>query len=557
MTASDKLKVFPSASGSNATSTHSPLTTAIPKDDNVFVPVLEYTPVEEIPTIVDQVRTAYMQDVTKSLGWRKHQLRQLWKMLDENEDLLASASFKDHRKNPGEVIVYDIMPLKNEIADALANIDAWTKPETVSGGVLFALDKCQVRREPFGVALVIGAWNYPYQLLLGPAAAAITAGNAVVLKPSEVAEHAAAAVSYLLPRYLDTSCIRVVNGAIPETTRLLEQKFDHIFYTGNGHVGKIVMSAAAKYLTPVVLELGGKSPVFVDETANIDIAAKRIMWAKTVNCGQTCIAPDYILITSKALPKFTAACASALQELYGRDLRNTTAYPRIISQRQYDRLEKVVEEQKKTPGCKVAVGGFMSKDDLYIEPTVMTGVGKHDSIMQDEIFGPLLPVIEIADVNEAVDYIRSRHVDKPLALYVFSHNRKAISTILERCDSGNAMVNDLLMNMAVSTLPFGGVGPSGMGKYHGKHGFDAYTHARSVMIRPAGLEFMWMVRYPIPGYSPRALKLARFLMQHNLPGPVMQSLISAVKALPWNIIWWMACVALGVVIGWFANERRG
>ncbi|TPX67501.1 hypothetical protein SpCBS45565_g03746 [Spizellomyces sp. 'palustris'] len=520
------------------------------------IPTLEYTAVDQIEKIVEAVRQGYSTDVTKSLKWRKQQLRQLHKMIDENEDILCQAAYLDKKQAAGEAFLVDLMVLKNEIVDALENLDKWVKPERVHAGLVHALDRCEIRREPFGVALIIGAWNYAYQLTLGPFMAAIAAGNAAVIKPSEVAPFSAAVMTLLIEKYLDPNCVRVVNGGVPETTRLLELQFDHIFYTGNGMVGKIVMAAASKHLTPVVLELGGKSPVIIDDTVDPQVVAKRIMWAKSVNCGQTCIAPDYVLATPNVLPKFVSACSTALNELYGEKLRSSKDYPRIVAERHFDRLSGLLSEQLKIPGSKVAVGGFCDRNELFIEPTVVTGVGKDEDtnpLMKDEIFGPILPVIEIKNIEEGIQYVRSR--DKPLALYVFSKSDKTISTVLSKTDSGNTIVNDLFMNMAVGELPFGGVGPSGMGKYHGHHGFLAYTHPRSTMIRPAGLEKLVSVRYPPLAYSATGRKIVGMLLEKKLRGPVAQTVMSFLKKLPWNLVWWMACVAVGVVIGYFGRGR--
>ncbi|KAJ3151398.1 Aldehyde dehydrogenase, dimeric NADP-preferring [Geranomyces michiganensis] len=514
-------------------------------------PKFVLTPEADIERIVEAARARYNTGIARSHSWRKEQLRALFRMFDENEAVFLDASFQDMQKHHNETWAFDILILKNEIVDAIENLDKWSKPERVDPGLPNMLDTAEIRRDPFGLCLVIGAWNYPYQLTLGPMMAAIAAGNAVVIKPSEVATHAAAAMAHFLPQYLDPVLFPVIQGGVPETTALLKLRFDHIFYTGNGFVGKIVAAAAAKHLTPCVLELGGKSPVIIDETADLPTVAKRVMWAKSINCGQTCVAPDYVLVPRAKVDAFAAACKNAVIELYGADPRTNPHYPRVITKRQYDRLTDVLTKQTAaSPSSKVAYGGETDASDLYIAPTVITGVKGSDPIMEDEIFGPLLPIVPVDSIHESIAFIRAR--EKPLALYVFSKNQKHIDTILAQTDSGNAVVNDLLMNMLIPNLPFGGVGASGSGKYHGKSGFDTYTHTRSYLQCPAGMDIVTMPRYPKMAYTATGRKVLSALLEKRVTGfwAVMRKL-----ALP-NRTWaYLLCIVLGFVVGGSAQSR--
>ncbi|KAJ3158879.1 Aldehyde dehydrogenase, dimeric NADP-preferring [Geranomyces michiganensis] len=515
-------------------------------------PKFVLTPEADIPKIVEAARARYNTGITRPLSWRKEQLRALLRMFDENEAVFLEASFKDMQKHHNETWAFDVLILKNEIVDAIENLDTWSKPERVDPGLSNMLDTAEIRRDPFGLCLVIGAWNYPYQLTLGPMMAGIAAGNAVVIKPSEVASHAAAAMGYYLPKYLDPELFPVIQGGVPETTALLKLRFDHIFYTGNGVVGKIVAAAAAKTLTPCVLELGGKSPVIVDETADLSVVAKRVMWAKSINCGQTCVAPDYCLVPRGKVDAFAAACKDAVIDLFGEDLRNNPHYPRVITKRQFDRLTNVLEKQKASKSTKVAVGGETDESDLYIAPTVLTGVTGSDPVMEDEIFGPLLPVIPTDSLAQCIDFVRKR--EKPLALYVFSKNQKHVDAVLEQTDSGNAVVNDLMMNMAIPNLPFGGVGASGSGKYHGRSGFNTYTHARSYLKCPAGMDVVTIPRYPKMAYTQRGRKLLSALLEKRLGG--VGSFLRRLMAGPAGKLWfYLLLVAAGVVIGGGTQSR--
>ncbi|KAJ3059469.1 Aldehyde dehydrogenase, dimeric NADP-preferring, partial [Quaeritorhiza haematococci] len=413
-------------------------------------------------------------------------------------------------KEPLEAHGTEIGFTLSEIVSNIKNVEEWSRPETVSGDPLLnTFDNCEIRKQP-----------------LVPAASAIAAGNTVIMKPSEVSSHTALAISTLVAKYLDPRICTVVNGGIPETTALLNQRFDHIFYTGNGSVAKIIMTAAAKHLTPTVLELGGKSPAIVDKDNDLTVVAKRIMWGKTLNAGQTCIAPDYVLVHKSKTSELIEGAKKALWDFYGAqqvdkskaksaptasdldsiNVQKASGFGRIINRHHFERLTSLLNAQLAVPGCQVAVGGKTDPDDLFISPTVVTGLKLEDfksetspadckhPLMSGELFGPILPVVEYDDLDEAIAFVNKR--DKPLAMYVFSRDRKVNEYVIERTSSGAVLANDLLMNMTVEALPFGGVGPSGMGAYHGKFGFDTFTHKRTTMTRPSGLELMNVPRYP-------------------------------------------------------------
>jgi aldehyde dehydrogenase (NAD+) len=347
--------------------------------------------------------------------------------------------------------------------------------------------KSQLIPEPLGVVLVIAPWNYPIQLLLVPAAGAIAAGNAVVMKPSEVSAATSTVLARLVPKYLDQKAITLVEGGVPETTALLAEHFDHIFYTGNGTVGRIVMAAAANNLTPVTLELGGKSPVIIDESANIHVAARRIAWGKWLNAGQTCVAPDYILVNEKVRQPFLDELGKAINDFFGADPQTSESYGRIVSPRHFDRLKSLMT------GGKVIIGGETNADSRYVAPTVLGDVDMNSALMNEEIFGPLLPVISITSTKQAVEFITAR--PHPLALYVFAENKAVVKEVLAKTTAGGVTVNGTLMHLTSPHLPFGGIGESGMGGYHGKSGVRLFQHMKPVLSRGTKLDPCRIVAY--------------------------------------------------------------
>jgi len=432
---------------------------------------------------------------------------------------------KDLRKSKHELEIMETSMITTEIAEMIAHLDAWAATEKPSVALVNAMDGCQLRRDPYGVVLIIGAWNYPIQLTLLPMVAAMAGGNAVIIKPSEISPNSAQLLGELFPKYLDQDLYRVVNGAVAETSKLLEQKFDFIMYTGNSAVGKIILTAAAKHLTPVCLELGGKSPAIVLDDADPVIAGRRIAWGRFINSGQTCIAPDYVLCSRAMQEKLVPQIAAAVKEYFGENPQKSDSYCRIVNANHFKRVTGLLEKDK------VAIGGQTDEADLYVAPTVLTGVTADSPSMQQEIFGPILPILNVDDADEAIIFVNDR--EKPLALYVFSADADRIKKVLTYTSSGSAVANDTLVQASVPALPFGGVGNSGMGGYHGKHGFDLFTHLKATMIKDQNLEQVNALRYP--PYSDQKTSILKKLMHRTLDSsnvPIIAGigLLSAVVA---------------------------
>jgi aldehyde dehydrogenase (NAD+) len=443
------------------------------------------------------VRETYSARTTRPLEWRRAQLKAMIAMLEENESRWSDALREDLGKPTVEGFITDIAFVTGEIKSMLRNLKKWNRPERVGSPVVTQPSRSVRIPEPVGTVLVIAPWNYPIQLLLVPAAGAIAAGNAVVMKPSEVSVATSRLLAELCPRYLDTDAVVLVEGGVPETTTLLEQKWDHIFYTGNGTVGRIVMAAAARNLTPVTLELGGKSPVIVDRTANLRVAARRMAWGKWLNAGQTCIAPDYVLVDETVRARFIDEVQKAVTEFYGTDPHASADYGRIVSQRHFDRLAGMLGSGT------IAVGGDAIADDRYISPTILVDVDMDSQMMDEEIFGPLLPIIPVTSVDEAVRFVNSR--PHPLALYVFSEDKATVDRVLDRTTSGGVTVNGTLMHITNPNLPFGGVGESGMGAYHGKSSVRLFQHMKPVLKRGTRLD----PSLAYPPYSDRKARIFR------------------------------------------------
>jgi aldehyde dehydrogenase (NAD+) len=440
---------------------------------------LPTTDVAEIPTIVKRLRESARSGLMRSEDARRAQLGQLKRMLEENEERFTAALRSDLGKSDIEAYVTEIGFTVSEVDEALRNLGWWMKPEKAKLPLKFRPGAARIVPQPLGMVLIIAPWNYPLQLTLSPLVGALAAGNTVVLKPSEVAPATSSALAELIPRYLDERVVHVVEGSVDETTALLQEQFDHIFYTGNGTVGRIVMRAAAEHLTPVTLELGGKSPAIVAADADLDVAARRITWGKFTNAGQTCIAPDYVLVAADVEDRFLGALLRNVHDFYGENPKVSDDYGRIVNERHYDRLAGLLD----AGGFEAVVtGGVGNRDDRYLSPTVLAGVEPTAAVMQDEIFGPILPVIAVRDVDEAIQFVNDR--PHPLALYVFSDDEATADRVLDNTHSGGAGVNLTLLHIAPTSLPFGGVGPSGMGGYHGKHSFDTFSHRRSVLTKP-------------------------------------------------------------------------
>lgn len=444
----------------------------------------------EFSSIVAQARNAFKSGITKNIDFRIQQLNNLFRMCSENEDQLVSAVAEDLKKPEQESVLYEVEFVLNDIRCMKQNIRKWAKPVATEKNMITMLDDTFILSEPYGVALVIGAWNYPVQLTLSPVVGAISAGNCVIMKPSEIAAKTASVLKELIPKYLDKECYHVVTGGPEETSELLKERFDYIFYTGSTTIGQIVREAANKNLTPVTLELGGKSPVFLDETANMEVACRRMLWGKLINAGQTCVAPDYLLCTKEVQERVIPVMRETLKKYYGENPQKSPDLGRIINEKHFNRLRSLME------AGEIVIGGEVDDKTRYIAPTVITNVKVTDPIMQEEIFGPLLPIITVDSIDEAIDIVNSK--EKPLTLNVYSKKNDVIKRFLESTSSGSVCVNDSIVNLSIDALPFGGVGKSGIGAYHGKSSFDTFSHKKSVLIRNYSMlgEKVGESRYP-------------------------------------------------------------
>lgn len=484
--------------------------------------------------LVEDVRAAFDTGRSKNIEWRISQLKAMERMLIENESTFLDALKTDLNKPRQEAYMSEIDFLKNDIISILRNIREWTKDKYCDKNPLTLLDSVFMHPEPYGTVLVIGAWNFPLHLTLAPVLPAIAAGNCVIIKPSEISPASAKAMEDLVPKYLDPKCVKVICGGVPETTELLKEKFDYIFYTGSTMVGKIVGAAANKHLTPCTLELGGKSPAFIDDSGNLEYKVKRLFWGKFNNSGQICVAPDYVLCSKEVEKKMIPIMKKVLHDWYSDKPEISKDYCRIVTNRHLDRLQGMLS---KTNG-NVVIGGKSNADDKFMEPTVLTGVSLEDSTMQEEIFGPILPIINVESTEEAIKIINAR--DKPLALYVFSDRENIQDMFKKNTSSGGLVFNDTIMHLSVEELPFGGVGASGMGAYHGKHGFDTFTHMKPILKKDLGWlgEKMGELRYP--PYDEKMLGMIRSATKN--------------RALP-DISWMKTCAvfAVGAAFGFAAH----
>ncbi|KAJ6820945.1 aldehyde dehydrogenase family 3 member H1-like [Iris pallida] len=469
---------------------------------------------ERASSMVEELRGSFSTGKTRGYEWRAKQLKAIERMINEKEEDIVEALRSDLSKPHFESFLHEVSMAKSSCQFALKNLKQWMKPEKVSSSLSTYPSSASIVPEPFGVVLIISAWNYPFLLSLDPVIGAIAAGNTVVLKPSEISPATASLFTRILPDYVDTSCVRIVEGAVPETTALLEQRWDKIFYTGNGKVGRIVMAAAAKHLTPVVLELGGKSPVVVDSDIDLKVSTRRIVVGKWgSNNGQACIAPDYIITTKSFAAKLVDALKSTLEEFYGKDPLETEDLSRIVNSNHFTRLANLLDDDKVSG--KIVYGGNLDEKRLKIAPTLLLDVPENSRIMKEEIFGPLLPIITVDKIEDSFALINSR--TKPLAAYLFTKKKNLQKMFVETVSCGGMLINDTTLHLANPYLPFGGVGESGTGSYHGKFSFDAFSHKKSVLSRGFGGEVS--ARYP--PYTPWKQNLLRALLAGNIISVVM------------------------------------
>ena len=430
-----------------------------------------------LATLTDELRAYFNRGCTKNLDYRRKQLSGLALFLKECETEIEQALYEDLHKSPIEAFATEINLVAAEIKLNLKKLSAWTKPKKVPTPLGTKPGTSLIYPEPLGLVLIIAPWNYPLQLTLSPLIGAIAAGNCAIIKPSELAAATSKLLQEKLPQYLDPASVRVVAGGVEETTALLAQKFDSIFYTGNGTIGRIILEAAAKNLTPVTLELGGKSPCIVDKDADIPVAARRIVWGKFLNAGQTCVAPDYVLAHEDIKTELLEHMEQSLIEFFGVNPETSKDYGRIINEHHFQRLMHLI------PGNgKIIVGGQADKNTNYIAPTILSHAPMDSPLMKEEIFGPILPIIPIKTITEAISYINTQ--PKPLALYAFTNQKHTKKQIIEQTSSGSVCINHVMLQLTVPDLPFGGVGSSGMGAYHGHASFKTFSHYKSVLSKP-------------------------------------------------------------------------
>ena len=431
----------------------------------------------DVAAVVAELRRTFDAGHTRPMAWRLAQLDGLLALLENEASTLEAALAADLGKPALEGFAADIGSTATEIAHIRKHAPKWAKARRVGLPVTARPGSGAIVPEPLGVALIVAPWNYPVQLRLLPLAAAIAAGNAVLGKPSEISGATSAALAELLPRYVDTEAIALVEGDVVVATELLEQRFDHIFYTGSTEVGRIVYQAAARHLTPVTLELGGKSPVIVDDSANIDIAARRLAWGKWLNAGQTCVAPDYVLVNEAHRDRLVDAMTAAWTE-FGGGTADNADYSSIVSERHIERLGRLLADH----GGTLATGGGVDVEARHVDPTIVVDPDHDAALMNEEIFGPILPVLTVTSQSEAIEFVNAR--PKPLALYVFGENDESVDQVLDQTTSGGACVNHVILHITPPELPFGGVGDSGTGRYHGRSGFDTFSNLRSVLRKP-------------------------------------------------------------------------
>ncbi|XAR62818.1 Aldehyde dehydrogenase (NAD(P)(+)) [Bertholletia excelsa] len=466
---------------------------------------------EAARSLVNDLRGRFASGKTKSCEWRVSQLKAMLKFTNEHEKDIIDALRSDLSKPMVESFITEIAMLKASCEFTLKGLKRWMMPEKVKTSITTFPSSAEIVPEPLGVVLVISAWNYPFLLALDPVIGAIAAGNAVVLKPSEIAPATSSLLAKLVGEYMDSSAVKVVEGAIPETSALLEQKWDKIFYTGNGKVGRIVLAAAARFLTPVALELGGKCPVFVDSDVNVKVMARRVIAGKWgLNNGQACVSADHIITTKDFAPKLIDALKVELEKFYGNDPLKSEDLSRIVNSNHFARLAKLLDDDKVSG--KIVLGGQIESKDLKIAPTILLDVPEDSLIMNEEIFGPLLPVIT---VDRLEDSFRSYNLkEKPLAAYLFTNKKKLKEEFVRNVSAGGLLINDIGLHLANPHLPFGGVGESGMGSYHGKFSFDTFSHKKPVLYRSFGGDAS--ARYP--PYAPWKLKLLKALLDGSIFG---------------------------------------
>jgi aldehyde dehydrogenase (NAD+) len=457
---------------------------------------------DQILEVLALQKTALLRLSTSSAEERISKLRKIESYLLQHKEELCDVMYQDFKKPASEVVIAEMLGVKREINHTIKHLKSWMKPKSVSTPLMLLGTKGLVQYEAKGLCLIISPWNYPFNLSICPLVHAIAAGNAVILKPSELSPNTSGFIKKMILSLFDKSEVAVFEGDAAVSTFLLEQKFDHIFFTGSPAIGKVVMAAAAKHLTSVTLELGGKSPAIVGPDVNVEEAAAKIAWGKFLNNGQTCIAPDYLYVHEKNYYSFLQALEATVETFYGANVAKSKDYARIVNRRHFDRIASLLEDAKEK-GAQVLFGGITDADDCFISPTVLTNCTPDMRILQEEIFGPILPIMSFKDEFQVTADIRSG--DKPLALYVFSTNTEFNQYILNNTSSGTSVVNDCLIQFGHNELPFGGVNHSGIGKSGGHYGFVEFSNQKSVVIQrtnllknfypPYGVKVRWMIDF--------------------------------------------------------------
>ncbi len=440
----------------------------------------------DIKEIVRKQREYYTSEETLELSFRMRALKRLYAALKRNEGNILDALKKDLNKAPFEAYASEVGIIYTELKDAMSNLYRWNRVKRVRTPLVHFKSSSYLVSEPYGVTLIMSPWNYPYQLTVAPLIGAIAGGNCAVVKPSAYSPNTSAILAKVIKECFDEKYITVIEGGREANQQLLKEKFDYIFFTGSVPVGKLVMEAASKYLTPVTLELGGKSPCIVCKDADIELAAKRIIWGKTLNSGQTCVCPDYLLVHRDVKDKLIAAMKKYCKKFYGDIPCQNGDFPRIINRKHFERLKNLISSGK------IVAGGDVNEETLQISPTILDEVTWEDAVMQEEIFGPILPVIEFDHLRQVIDAVNCH--PKPLALYLFTNSKETEKKIVKCVSFGGGCINDTLVHLATSHMPFGGVGESGMGGYHGKWSFDTFTHTKSIMKKSNLLDIN--LRYP-------------------------------------------------------------
>ena len=437
--------------------------------------------VTSVESLIDEQRQYFYSGQTKQISFRKQQLINLKNAILKYEKEIIQALYDDLHKSEFEAYATEIGLVLESLGFMIKKVDSWSKPVAVKTPIQFQPGKSFIVRDPYGVVCIIAPFNFPFQLIMEPLMGAIVGGNTAIIKPSEFSVHTTAVIKKIVNEIFPPHYVRIVEGEKDLVQELIHAPFDYIFFTGSVAVGKLVMRAASDRLTPISLELGGKSPVIIDETANLDVAAKRLVWAKFTNAGQSCTSPDYVYVHEKVYDTFIQKLTSTVNEFYGENAAKSPDFGRIINERHFDRIASILEKD----AAKISVGGTTNRDDLYIEPTILENVSWSDAVMQDELFAPILPLLKYSELRDAISDIRK--IPKPLAAYLFSENKKTIDYFLAELQFGGGCINDVMTHVGNVHLPFGGVGHSGVNVYHGKASFETFTHPKSILKRSTKL----------------------------------------------------------------------